>query len=135
MASKDKPIILNSDHSSICPYCGCGCKIKLEEKDGNLKALGAGKNSLNNKYLCIKGSTTGDWIQPEDRLTQPLIKNREGSFDEVEWYQALGHVAIELQRIKDTYGSRAIGVFVSAKTTNEEIYIAQKFACVGVGNT
>ncbi|UCG02234.1 MAG: formate dehydrogenase subunit alpha [Candidatus Heimdallarchaeota archaeon] len=124
---------LDSEGSSICPYCGCGCKIKLEEKEGKLKARGAGKNSLNNRYLCIKGSTSGDWIQSDDRLTKPLIKNREGGFDEVEWYQALGHVAIEFQRIKETYGPRAIGVFVSAKTTNEEIYIAQKFARVVLG--
>jgi formate dehydrogenase alpha subunit len=133
MASKNESYALDSRVSSICPYCGCGCKIKLEKKDGKLKARGAGKNSLNNKYLCIKGSTTGDWIQSADRLTLPLIKNREGGFDEVEWYQALGHVAIELKRIKETYGPRAIGVFVSAKTTNEEIYIAQKFARVVLG--
>lgn len=122
-----------SQGSSICPYCGCGCKIKLEETDGKLKARGAGKNSLNNRYLCIKGSTTGDWIRSKDRLNKPLIRNREGGFDQVEWYQALGRVAMEFQRIKDTYGARAIGVFVSAKTTNEEIYIAQKFARVVLG--
>ena len=133
MASKSESIDLDSQGSSICPYCGCGCKIKLIEKDGKLKAKGAGKNSLNNKYLCIKGSTTSDWIQSGDRLTKPLIRNREGGFDEVEWYQALGRVAMEFQRIKETYGSRAIGVFVSAKTTNEEIYIAQKFARVALG--
>lgn len=133
MASKSESIDLDSRGSSICPYCGCGCKIALEEKDGKLKARGAGKNSLNNKYLCIKGSTTSDWIQSEDRLTTPLIRNREGGFDQVEWYQAIGRVAMEFQRIKETYGSRAIGVFVSAKTTNEEVYIAQKLARLVLG--
>ncbi|UCE14289.1 MAG: formate dehydrogenase subunit alpha [Candidatus Heimdallarchaeota archaeon] len=133
MANKSKSIDLISPGSSICPYCGCGCKIQLEVKDGKLKAKGAGKNSLNNRYLCIKGSTTGDWIQSKDRLTKPLIRNREGGFDEVEWYQAIGHAAMEFQRIKETYGARAIGVFVSAKTTNEEIYIAQKFARLVLG--
>ena len=131
MASNSELHIM--EESSICPYCGCGCKIKLIEKDGKLKAKAAGKYSLNNKYLCIKGSTTGDWIQSKERLTKPLIRNREGGFDEVEWYQALGRVAMEFQRIKDTYGSRAIGVFVSAKTTNEEVYIAQKFARLALG--
>ncbi|MHA2224478.1 MAG: formate dehydrogenase subunit alpha [Candidatus Hodarchaeales archaeon] len=133
MASKIESSIIVSQEASICPYCGCGCKIKLEEKDGKLKARAASGNSLNKNYLCIKGNTTGDWIQSKDRLTNPIIKNREGGWDEVEWYQALGHVALEFQRIKDTYGARAIGVFVSAKTTNEEIYVAQKFARLVLG--
>ncbi|MFX0087368.1 MAG: formate dehydrogenase subunit alpha, partial [Candidatus Hodarchaeota archaeon] len=118
---------------SVCPYCGCGCKILLEEKSGRLKAKGAGKNCMNKKFLCIKGNNVGDWIRKKDRLTKPLIRNREGDFNEVEWYQAIGHVSMEFQRIKDTYGARAIGVFVSAKTTNEEIYIAQKFARMVLG--
>lgn len=133
MATKNEPTILISQESSVCPYCGCGCKILLEEKKGKLRARSAGGKSLNKKFLCIKGNTVGDWIQSEDRLTKPLIRNREGTFDEVEWYQALGRISMELQRIKNTYGSRAIGLFVSAKTTNEEIYIAQKFARLVLG--
>ncbi|MFX0050032.1 MAG: formate dehydrogenase subunit alpha [Candidatus Hodarchaeota archaeon] len=133
MASKSDSGEVTSLKSSVCPYCGCGCKITLLEKANKLTAKGAGKNSLNKKFLCIKGNSVGDWIKSEDRLTRPLIRNREGGFDEVEWYQALGHVALELKRIKETYGSRAIGVFVSAKTTNEEIYIAQKFARLVLG--
>jgi len=137
MVSKNESTVLISQESivspSICPYCGCGCKILLEERKGKLRAKSAGGNSLNGKFLCIKGNTVGDWIRSEDRLTKPLIRNREGGFDEVEWYQALGRISMEFQRIKDTYGARAIGVFVSAKTTNEEVYIAQKFARLVLG--
>jgi formate dehydrogenase major subunit len=62
-----------------------------------------------------------------------MLRARGGSWQRVSWEQAIDHVAEELQRIVARYGPNAIGVLGSARATNEENYVAQKFARVVLG--
>lgn len=122
--------------NTICPYCGCGCTVELNIKDGTLiKVTAPGKNTVNNGNLCVKGKFGLHFINHSDRLTKPLIK-RENSFVEASWDEAVEYTADNLARIKKKYGPDAIGGLSSAKCTNEENYLFQKFirACVGTNN-
>jgi formate dehydrogenase alpha subunit len=76
-----------------------------------------------------------DFVQSDKRLTTPLIK-RNGEFKEVGWEEALDTVAQRLSDIKGAHGPDSIGGLSSAKCTNEENYIFQKFmrAAVGTNN-
>jgi predicted molibdopterin-dependent oxidoreductase YjgC len=122
--------------SSICIYCGVGCKIDFyTNKEGKLvKAIG-NENGPNEGHLCVKGRFGFDFVQSDKRLTTPLIK-RNGKFEEATWDEALGLVAERLTSIKKEKGPDSIMAFSSAKCSNEENYLMQKFmrAVIGTNN-
>jgi predicted molibdopterin-dependent oxidoreductase YjgC len=82
--------------------------------------------------LCVKGRFGYDFINHPDRLKTPLIKEN-GKFKEASWDEALNLVAEKLIGIKKDSGPDAIGVLCSARITNEENYVAQKFARAAIG--
>jgi formate dehydrogenase alpha subunit len=91
-------------------------------------------NQVNFGQLCVKGRFGLDFVHAADRLTTPLMRaNRSDEFGPVEWEQALDHVAGRLGAIRDEFGPDSVAVLVSAKCTNEENYLLQKFARVVIG--
>ena len=120
---------------TTCPYCGVGCQLELWIKDNRIvKVLGADEIPNEGK-TCVKGRFGLDFVHKPDRLTKPLIK-KNGKFEEVEWDEALDYVAKRLTEIKEKYGPDAIAGLASAKCTNEENYVFQKFmrAVIGTNN-
>ena len=65
-------------------------------------------------------------------IVPPQIK-KDGEFVEVEWDEALDFAASKLRSIKEEHGPDAIGFLASAKVSNEENYLLQKFARAAVG--
>ena len=113
---------------TTCPYCGCGCSICLEAKDGHVVRITPGKESSVNKgTLCVRGSYGCDFIHSPDRLLKPLVKDNS-NFEELSWEEALKLVGTQLQRIKDEYGGDSLAILGSSKCTNEETYLLQRFA-------
>lgn len=113
---------------TTCSYCGVGCQLWLHVKEGRVvKVTGVEDAAPNYGSLCVKGRFGFDFIHSEERLTTPLIREG-GRFREATWDEALDRVALKLKQIRDTDGGDAIGVLSSARITNEENYIANKFA-------
>jgi len=85
--------------------------------------------------LCIKGRFGYDYVHHPERLTKPLIR-RDGELKEASWDEAAGFVAEKLASIKQAHGADAIAGLSSARCTNEENYLFQKFlrAVVGTNN-
>lgn len=122
--------------SSICIYCGVGCKIDFyTNKEGLLVKTMGHDDGPNNGHLCVKGRFGFDFVQSPKRLTKPLIK-KEGQFQEAGWDEALDYVAQKLTTTKEQYGPDAIAGLSSAKCTNEENYVMQKFmrSVIGTNN-
>jgi predicted molibdopterin-dependent oxidoreductase YjgC len=112
---------------STCPYCGVGCQIELHVKENRVvKVDGVAGVAPNNGSLCVKGRFGFDFIGSPERLKTPLIKEN-GGFREAGWDEALDLVARRFKEIKAAAGPESIGVLTSARITNEENYIAQKF--------
>jgi len=121
---------------TTCTYCGCGCQMDLNVFDGKIIKVTTEENIGPNKgSLCVKGKYGWDFIYSEDRLTKPLIK-RNGEFQEASWDEAIDYVAKRLKEIKKKNGSDAIFGLTSARATNEENYIFQKFfrSVIGTNN-
>ncbi len=121
---------------TTCPYCGVGCQIHLHVKDNKIvRVTGVEGAAPNFGSLCVKGRFGYDFIGDSERLTAPLIREN-GTFREASWDEALSVVAGKLSEIKQKHGPDSIGVFSSAKITNEENYLAQKFtrAVIGTNN-
>ena len=118
---------------TTCPYCGCGCNFFLEVRDNKVVGVIPSKqHSVSRGRLCIKGWSAYEIVNHPDRLTSPLIK-KDGKFVKASWDGALNLIAKKLSLIKRKYGSDSIGVFSSARCTNEENYLAQKFTRAVIG--
>jgi len=119
---------------TTCTYCGCGCNFYLEVLDGKVIGTIPCKTSPTNEgKLCIKGWNVHEFVQSPTRLTTPLIR-KNGELQEASWDEALDFTAKRLQEIAAENGGESIGFLASAKVTNEENYLFQKFARAGVGS-
>ncbi len=113
---------------TICPYCGCGCGLNLVCMDGKVVGVEPWKrHPVNEGKLCPKGNFAHEFIHSPDRLTVPLIR-KNGELASATWDEALKLVAGKLAEIREKNGPETIGVLASAKATNEENYLLQKFA-------
>lgn len=118
---------------STCSYCGCGCGVLFQVLDGKLTGtLPMKTHPVNQGKLCIKGWNLHEHVISDKRLTSPMVK-KDGQLQEASWDEAIQTTADRLQAIIKNHGPDSVGVLVSAKITNEENYLAQKFARAVVG--
>ena len=118
---------------SICSYCGTGCGVLFQVADGNLVGtLPLKTHPVNQGKLCIKGWNLHEYVNSFIRLKSPLIK-KDGRFVKCTWEEAISHTAERLTAIVNQHGPDSVGVLISAKMTNEENYLAQKFARAVIG--
>ena len=114
---------------TICGYCGCGCNIRyLTDKGGILSAFPVEDHPVNMGKLCAKGWNGHHFVRHPDRLTTPLIRDLHGKLMPASWDKALALVHGRLQEIKDCHGPEQVGVFSSARCTNEENYLLTRYA-------
>jgi formate dehydrogenase alpha subunit len=146
---------------TICGYCGVGCQIEYALRDGRiLYAQSTPDAPVNGEFLCSKGRYGWDFATHPDRLTRPLIRRdvayRLGLTDEpwelpdespldtgegviearfvpVDWDTALDVAADGLTRTVQAHGPDAVMGLSSARCTNEENYLFQKFMRAGIG--
>ncbi|WP_026696040.1 formate dehydrogenase subunit alpha [Peribacillus kribbensis] len=118
---------------TVCTYCGVGCSFEVWTKDRQiLKIQPTADAPVNGVSTCVKGKWGWDYVNSEERLTKPLIR-RNGVFEEATWDEALNLIATKLTSIKEEHGADSIGVIASSKCSNEENYLAQKFARAVIG--
>lgn len=118
---------------TVCPFCGVGCSFEIWTKGREiLKVEPKPESPANGVATCIKGKFGWDFINSSERLTRPLIRE-EDRFREANWGEALSLIAKKLSDIKDKYGPDAVGVIATCTGTNEEGYLAQKFARAVIG--
>ncbi|MEH6987740.1 formate dehydrogenase subunit alpha [Cytobacillus firmus] len=121
---------------TVCTYCGVGCSFDVWTKGREiLKVEPQAEAPANGISTCVKGKFGWDFVNSEERLTKPLI--REGdSFREAEWDEALDLIARKFTEIKEQHGPDALSFITSSKCTNEESYLMQKLgrAVIGTNN-
>ena len=128
---------------SVCAFCGVGCQISIKVKDGKVKYVEGINGPANEGRLCVKGRFGFDYIHHNHRLTKPLIRRDDAPakglnvnpdnwaefFREASWDEALDFAANGLKG-----RGREVAGFGSAKCTNEEAYLFQKFIRQGFGH-
>jgi predicted molibdopterin-dependent oxidoreductase YjgC len=145
---------------TVCSYCGCGCSLTLHVRRNEIIRVTSRQETINEGWLCAKGRFGYEFVRSPDRLTKPLIRiapknsefgirneefknaqsetqNRKSEmFKEVSWEEALSYTASRLITVKDMYGSDSVGGLASARCTNEENFLFQKFmrAVIGTNN-
>ena len=113
---------------TTCIYCGAGCRLYLQVLDGEIVGVLPDKeHPISRGSLCIKGWNVGSFVNHPERLKTPLIR-KGNKLKEATWDEALALVAEKLGAIRDESGPDSVGFLTSAKCTNEENYLLQKFA-------
>ena len=122
---------------TICTYCGVGCNLNVATKGDEVLSIQAPVDAeVNHAHTCLKGRFAFKFYNHRDRLRKPLIKQADGSFAEATWTEAYDHIFANLTRIKKDHGGNAVAGISSARCTNEENYLMQKFirAVMGTNN-
>lgn len=113
---------------TVCTFCGVGCSFEVWTKGHNiLKVQPSHDAPVNAISTCVKGKFGWDFVNSDQRLTTPLIRQGE-EFVEATWEEAFSLIADRMGTIKKDYGSDKIGFISSSKITNEENYVIQKLA-------
>jgi|FLOH01.1.fsa_nt_gi predicted molibdopterin-dependent oxidoreductase YjgC len=114
---------------TVCTFCGVGCVIDLNTKDGAVvkvtAEVGVGPND---GHLCTKGRFAWQFIHHGDRLTEPLVRGEDGVLYVATWEEAYARVVEGLSKVKESYGPDSIGFLASSRCTNEDVYALQKLA-------
>ncbi|HEX6034403.1 MAG TPA: molybdopterin-dependent oxidoreductase, partial [Anaerolineales bacterium] len=131
---------------TTCTYCGIGCQLDLNVKDGKIIRVtsnaDANGNSVNGLHLCVKGRYGYEFIHAAGRHEKPRVREyllkeeprptNRGNFVEVDWDIALEIVARKFKQIRDE-DSTKIGILASGHLLNEESYLLNKLARQGLG--
>jgi formate dehydrogenase major subunit len=118
---------------TTCPYCGTGCEMNVGTRDGRIVTVRPALDAPVNKgHLCVKGRYAFEFVNAPDRATEPMIREN-GAWKKVSWDEAISFTAAAFHRIAAQHGGDSIGVLGSSRATNEENYLAQKFARVVLG--
>ena len=125
ISTKTKPPEVSKTITTTCPYCGVGCGIKAQVSadDTIVEMLDDPENDSSLGMLCVKGRFGYTFVHHEDRLTEPLIR-RNGKLEPATWDQALDLITERLSG----YDGDSFATLCSAKATNEDGYIQQKFS-------
>ncbi len=118
---------------TICTYCGVGCNLEVATVGGKVKSIQAPYDAaVNQGHTCLKGRYAFSFYNHADRLRTPLIR-KNGELVPATWDEAYTYIANELKRIKKDFGPDYIAGISSARCTNEENYLMQKFMRVSIG--
>lgn len=124
-------LLLMKKITSVCPYCGAGCKLKLVVDNNKIIRAEAADGVTNQNQLCLKGYYGWDFLNDTQlltpRLKQPMIRYQKGgAFTPVSWQEAIRYTASKLREIKEKHGPRAIMTTGSSRGTgNETNYVMQ----------
>ncbi|WP_417691482.1 formate dehydrogenase subunit alpha [Roseibium sp.] len=133
---------------SVCPFCGVGCQTEVSVKGNDIIKVDGRQGPANRGKLCVKGRFGMDYVMSPERLTRPLIRRSDvpkdakarmtfsdisDVFREASWEEAMALAAGGFNTVRDRDGGQAIAGFGSAKGTNEEAYLFQKYIRQGFG--
>ncbi len=133
---ESKSIVADKKIRTVCTYCGVGCNLEVAVLNGKVKSIQAPYNAeVNQGHTCLKGRFAFSFYNHPDRIRTPLIR-RNGVLEPATWEEAYDFIAEKLIDIRNKNGPDSIAGISSARCTNEENYLMQKFirAVIGTNN-
>ena len=133
---ESKSVVADKKVRTVCTYCGVGCNLDVAVVNGKVKSIQAPIDAeVNQGHTCIKGRYAFSFYNNPDRIKTPLIR-RNGILEPATWDEAYDFIANKLTEIKQKHGPDSIAGISSARCTNEENYLMQKFirAVIGTNN-
>jgi|Deesub1362A_J573_1020465.scaffolds.fasta_scaffold00004_48 NADH-quinone oxidoreductase chain G len=129
---KYRPWQMEHEVKTVCSYCGVGCSMFVQVREGSIMRtmpkIGLG---VNKGLLCSRGRFGYEYVRSNERLTTPLVR-KDGSLKPATWDEALSLVAHKLKNIMERYGGESIAGIASGRCTNEDNYLFQKLMRAGL---
>ncbi len=98
--------------TSACILCECNCGIKVQLGGDNdreiVRIRGDEDHPASQGYLCQKASGLNYYQNGKDRITSPLRRRADGSFEEIDWDTAVAEVSQRLLAVRDEHGGDKI---------------------------
>jgi formate dehydrogenase (NADP+) alpha subunit len=129
--------------TTTCNYCGDGCQLHLETKDNEVVRV-TSPLSWKNKWgdrsetaqghggICVRGRFGFQFIDSKARLTHPMVR-KGAKLAESPWIETVETVVGRLADIKARYGPNAVAGLITARCSNEELYLFQKLMRAAIG--
>jgi len=112
---------------SVCNLCPDGCNLTLWSNRRELfRATSRRNDAVDEGWICDRGRYTYAYRQSRARITTPQ-KGDGKSWTEIGWHEATGGAALALKKVLDQHGPGAVGGMVSPMSSNESIYLFQRF--------
>ena len=121
---------------TVCTYCGVGCNLDVATKDEEIVSITAPYDAeVNQGHTCLKGRYAFKFYDHPERLRSPMVR-KNGQLENVSWDEAYDYMVDKITSIREEHGPDSIAGISSARCTNEENYLMQKFirAVVGTNN-
>ena len=95
--------------STACILCECNCGIVVQLDGRKLAHIRGDKaHPASAGYTCNKALRLDHYQNNRTRLTSPMRRRPDGSYEEIDWDTAIAEVAAGFQRIRDAYGGDKI---------------------------
>lgn len=133
---ESKSVVADEKIRTVCTYCGVGCNLEVAVVNNKVKSIQAPYDAqVNQGHTCLKGRFAFSFYNHPDRLRTPMIR-KDGELVPATWDEAYDYIASKLTSIKNDFGPDYIAGISSARCTNEENYLMQKFirAVIGTNN-
>ncbi len=115
----------------VCEHCSSGCALRIDHRRGAVtRRLAFEDAAVNEDWNCDKGRWAFTWTTSPDRITHPMVRDREsGELQVASWPEALAAAAYGLAAAKRA----GVGVLVGGRVTAEDAYAYAKFARIVLG--
>ncbi|MEO7690786.1 MAG: molybdopterin-dependent oxidoreductase [Sphingomonas sp.] len=101
------------EYTSFCRICtgGCGTRITVDEQGHITRIVGDDRNELSSGYACFKGLQSAAAHRDPQRITRPLKRQADGSFNEIPLEQALDEIAARIGDLIGEAGPNSVALF------------------------
>jgi anaerobic selenocysteine-containing dehydrogenase len=95
--------------STACILCECNCGIVVQVEDRRLARIRGDKEHPGSQgYTCNKALRLDHYQNNRARLTSPMRRRADGTYEEIDWDTAIVEIAEGFKHISDTYGGDKI---------------------------
>jgi anaerobic selenocysteine-containing dehydrogenase len=99
-------------HQTACILCSlnCGIEVKLDAAEARHieRIRGDKAHPASQGYTCEKPQRLDSYQTAADRLTSPLRRKPDGTFEAIDWDTAIAEVAERFLDIKSRHGGETI---------------------------
>lgn len=115
---------LKADSTTVAPcgYCSTGCGLRIHLKDG--EAVGLTPETeypVNLGMACPKGWEALRVLESDDRATEPLVRQPDGSTKPVSWHDALTLFTDRFKSIQKEHGNDSVAFLSTGQIPSEEM--------------
>jgi anaerobic selenocysteine-containing dehydrogenase len=97
---------------TACNLCYINCGIEVLVDDERIaKVRGDRDNPKSQGYLCNKAGRIPFYAHHRDRLTTPLRRRDDGTFEAIDWDTAIAEIAARLRAVVERHGGKSIALY------------------------